>query len=164
MDQDMIRRLRDSNELDLMAARLLDCAAVFVDRGWCQTYDARDATGEQVEAHSTEAVCWCAQGALKAASFKLGLTEINPYGMLVCNGNMIQRSRAEARAREGLRGAILAGKPAGTIDTSTVTITTWNDTEAVCGEGVARTMRNGSGILRERIEIVQKGIRRAENG
>ena len=33
MDQATIRKLRASNEYDLMAARLLDCAAVHVEKG-----------------------------------------------------------------------------------------------------------------------------------
>lgn len=163
MDQDMIRRLRESNELDLTAARLLDCAAVYVDKGWTQTADARDATGEKVEPHADDAVCWCAQGALKAASFKLGVTTLNELGLLVYPAPLLSL-RAEARAREGLRGAILAayGSP-GSIDTSSVSITTWNDAEAKGGDGVARTMRTGAGIIRERIECVQKGIKEVEN-
>ena len=36
MDQDMVKRLRASNEYDLTAARLLDCAAVCVEKGWTQ--------------------------------------------------------------------------------------------------------------------------------
>ena len=36
MDQDMVKRLRASNEYDLTAARLLDCAAGYVEKGWTQ--------------------------------------------------------------------------------------------------------------------------------
>ena len=48
-------------------ADILDRAADYVDRGWCQMALARDAEGNEREPHDDNAVRWCATGALYAA-------------------------------------------------------------------------------------------------
>ena len=57
MDQDMVKRLRASNEYDLTAARLLDCAAVCVEKGWTQNTDARDERGNDIRTRATLTRC-----------------------------------------------------------------------------------------------------------
>ncbi len=53
-------------------ASLLICARSFIERGWCQWAQARDANGNADVAPSDQrAVAWCPFGALVAAGMKL---------------------------------------------------------------------------------------------
>ena len=52
-----IEGLRLSKEKDLMAARLLDRAAGYVDEGWTQSTDAVNGRGAPVPPYSKRAEC-----------------------------------------------------------------------------------------------------------
>ena len=59
------------------AVALLERAAVFVGIGWTQGAAARNAASAPVSATATEAVCWCATGALLIASYRVGLLKLS---------------------------------------------------------------------------------------
>ena len=161
-----IEGLRESNRKDLEAARLLDCAASYVERGWAQCSDAVSGTGAKVPAWSKRATCWCALGAIRAAQVRLGMVTLysDAEGRhLHCRGMTpfvalvyARATWAAARAMTG-REEIPVGMPPSVI-------TRWNDTEAMSGETVARKLREAAGWVRLRIETVQRGIRAAEGG
>ena len=157
MDQDMVKRLRASNEYDLTAARLLDCAAVCVEKGWTQNSNARDEHGVDTDAYGPDAVCWCAQGALHAASHRIGLTVVDEWGC-VTYAQPDLASHAEPRARYALQFGFY-----GKEDESTrrISITGWNDRSEQTQRAVVEAFRRGAAHIRERIECVQKGIREA---
>lgn len=69
---------------------VLVAARALVAKGWCQDVYARDADGREVDPKSSNAVAWCALGALRAVSgrwqntirlvelgLKMGLTNFN---------------------------------------------------------------------------------------
>ena len=157
MDQDMVKRLRASNEYDLTAARLLDGAAVCVEKGWTQNSNARDEHGVDTDAYGPDAVCWCAQGALHAASHRIGLTVVDEWGC-VTYAQPDLASHAEPRARYALQFGFY-----GKEDESTrrISITGWNDRSEQTQRAVVEAFRRGAAHIRERIECVQKGIKEA---
>ena len=162
MDQDMVKRLRASNEYDLMAARLLDCAAVCVKKGWTQHTNARDEHGVDTDARDPSAVCWCAQGAMHAASHGVGLTEMDEWGCVTYTDADLAshvETRAHYALQFGIKSLEIVGSPS-PLDTEVraVNITGWNDRRARTKAEVLRAFGSGAEQLRLRIESVQKGI------
>ncbi len=157
-----IEGLRESNRKDIEAARLLDCAAVYVDKGWTQCTDAVSGRGVKVRAHSRRAQCWCMLGAIRAANVRIGLVTLYQDAA----GNLHPReltpfaSSVYERACWAAARAILGRDPKHKASTVTI-ITQWNDTTAVCGETVAQRLRDGAAIIRLRIDNVQAGIAEA---
>ena len=157
-----IEGLRASNRKDVEAARLLDCAADYVERGWTQCCDAVDANGNGVPVWSKRAECWCALGAVRAANIRIGLVTLWQDAL----GNLHQReltpfaasvySRALCAALQAMVGAT-PQHPAMLPSA----VTRWNDTEAMSGAPVARKLREGAAIIRTRIRDVQCGIAEA---
>jgi hypothetical protein len=158
MDADMIRRLRKGNDLDRMAARVLDTAAHFVSRGWCQ---GREATTRQhypsipvsASPRSAEAACWCASAALLMAQDKLGLRVPGSNGSWIWRDDKARR--AADRASFALRAVIGGGEAEG------ISIPNWNDSPWREKADVLEAFKQGAGTIRERIEVVQRGIREA---
>ena len=139
LSNETIVKLRESNELDSLAARLLDCAALsFIEKAWGRGCHARSADGSYCLPTSPEAVQWCAQGALSAAAFKLGV---------LVRDERFTAAIVYADSKRGPR----------------ISITDWNNAPGQTTERVADAFRQGAGYLRERIEAVQDGIRRAEH-
>ena len=110
----------DREQHNSMAAEVLDLAALYIDRGWTQGSRARDAHGEPCEEFTMEAVCWCAFGAISAASHRL---------------NVLQEIMNKA-----LMGLV---HKAGTWE-----IAAWNDRGGQRADIVARTIRGGAEWLR----------------
>ena len=134
------------------AARLLETAAAFVLRGWTKDLNARRADGSGCAPDSPEATCWCAQGALTAASHELGI-HVQRGGFMdpsLPTPVYEDRTRILNRARAALREAIVeaADKLALSAVSVTLCITTWND-HAQSGAVVERTMRRASELLGE---------------
>ena len=168
MDQDMVTRLRASNEYDLTAARLLDCAAGYVEKGWTQNVNARDADGMDTDERGPDAVCWCAQGAMHAASTRIGLTVLDNWGCATYAKPDLA-SHVEPRARYalqlGIKSLTISGTPSPLpAEVRAVSITGWNDGKGQTASEVLRAFRSGAEQLRLRIACVQDGIKGAENG
>ncbi len=158
-----IEGLRASNRKDIEAARLLDCAADYVERGWTQCCDAVDANGSGVPPFAKRAECWCALGAIRAGLVRIGLVTLYqdaegnlqyPRAMTPFAASVY--SRALCAAAEAMVGRA-PKHPA--MHASVVT--RWNDTEAMSGASVARKLREGAAIIRTRIRDVQRGIAEA---
>ena len=164
MDSQTIEGLHESNRKDIEAARLLDCAAGYVDRGWAQCTDAVNGSGEKVPVHSKRARCWCMLGAIRAANIRIGLVTLyqNAAGDLYPRELTPFASSVFARATWAAARAILGRDPKPHAHTVTI-ITQWNDTTAVCGETVAQRLRDGAALIRKRIEDVGRGIRAKSN-
>ena len=158
LSNETIVKLRESNELDSLAARLLDCAAVsFIEKAWGRGDNARSADGSYCLPTSPEAVQWCAQGALSAAAFKLGvLVRDETYTAAIVYANARRGSRITARARHALQVAAAGGNE---TEAPQISIKDWNDAPKQTAEKVAEAFRIGAGYLRERIEAVQDGIK-----
>ena len=154
--------LRASNRKDIEAARLLDCAADYVERGWTQCCDAVDANGSGVPVWSKRAECWCALGAIRAANIRIGLVTLWQDAL----GNLHQRELTPFAASVYSR-ALCAALQAMVGDTPQhpamlpSAVTRWNDTEAMSGATVAGKLREGAAIIRTRIRDVQRGIAEA---
>ena len=157
-----IVKLRESNELDSLAARLLDCAALsFIEKAWGRGCHARSADGNYCLPTSPEAVQWCAHGALSAAAFKLGvLVRDERFTAAIVYADSKRGPRITARARHALQVAAAGGNETAA---PCISITDWNDAPKQTTVRVAEAFRQGAGYLRERIEAVQDGIRRAEH-
>ena len=135
------------------ARRLLEAAAVFIQLGWTTNANARASDGTPVSAESPEAACWCAQGALTAATHELGLHTQRDgcVDSSLTTPVYEQRSRILNRARSALREAIAEGVHPRSLSAVSITlcITNWNDDEADSGDVVSRAMRRAAAILRE---------------
>ena len=163
-----LAKLRASNEYDLMAARLLDCAAVHVEKGWTQNTSARDEHGVETDDRGPDAVCWCAQGAMHAASQRIGLTVVDEFGCATY-ANPDLASHVEPRARFALQmgikgGEIIGGPWIDPAHVRAVSITSWNDKHGQTQQAVVEAFQTGAAHIRTRLEVVQDGIRRAEDG
>ena len=156
-----IEGLRLSKEKDLMAARLLDRAASYVDEGWTQSTDAVNGRGAPVPPYSKRATCWCALGAVRAALVRTGLVTLYQDA----EGNL-QYPRAMtpfaasvySRALCAAAQAMVGRAPKHPAMYASV-VTNWNDTEAMSGETVARKLRDGAALIWRRIEDVQRALR-----
>ena len=159
-----IEGLRGSVAKDKEAARLLDCAAGYVDRGWTQCSDAVNGRGDKVPGYSKRARCWCMLGAIRTANIRIGLVTLyqNAAGDLYPRELTPFASSVFERATWAAARAILGRDPKPHAHTVTI-ITQWNDTTAVCGETVAQRLRDGAAIIRLRIEKVQRSIRAKSN-
>ena len=158
LDPQTVEKLRESNRLDHMAARLLDCAAVsFIEKAWGRGDNAQSADGNYCLPTSPEAVRWCALGAMSAAAFRLGVTvRDETFTAAIDYVDSEKGPRITARAWFGLQVAIASGNEEAAPH---ISITDWNDRPKQTAERVAETLRMGGGYLRERIEAVQNGIR-----
>ena len=168
MDQDMVKRLRASNEYDLTAARLLDCAAGYVEKGWTQNVNARDEDGMDTDERGPDAVCWCAQGAMHAASTRIGLTVLDNWGCATYTDADLAshvETRAHYALKLGIKSLEIVGSPSPLdAEVRAVNITGWNDGKGQTASEVLRAFRSGAEQLRLRIACVQDGIKGAENG
>ena len=153
--------LRVSKEKDLMAARLLDRAAAYVDEGWTQRTDAVNDRGAPVPPFSKRAECWCALGAIRAAQVRIGLVTLYqdaegnlqyPRAMTPFAASVY--SRALYAAAQTMVGRV----PKHPAMYASV-VTRWNDTEAMSGETVARKLREGAALIWRRTRDVQRAIR-----
>ena len=135
------------------AARLLETAAGLVALGWTRDANARLADSTPCSPESPAAACWCAMGALTAASHELGIhTERDGYQDLKVPGaDYKTRLRIMGDARIALREAIKERLHPNSLSAVSVTlsITNWNDDEADSGDVVARTMKRAAAILRD---------------
>ena len=156
-----VEGLRLSKEKDLMAARLLDRAAGYVDEGWTQCTDAVAADGAKVPPYSKRATCWCALGAIRAAQVRIGLMALyqDAEGNLQYSGEMTPfASSVYSRALYAAVQAMVGRAPRHPAMYASV-ITNWNDTEAMSGETVGRKLRAGASLIWRRIEDMQRAIR-----
>lgn len=104
---------------DDAVSRVLAGASILVERGWTQGAMARTIAGLQASPGRTDAVCWCASGAIWAAARKL-------YG--------VQRGLTiEGLARERLRDVI---RPAA--------VAIWNDAKGRTAHEVAEKLREAA--------------------
>ena len=163
MKPETIEALRESVERDLVAARVLDTAALRIVRGWCRFNMARDADGVDCEPQSESARQWCASGALNAAHFQLGLTRRDdPYRYFVWDRKRQPHGQSAARrARYEMHVQLAGGDYARVRAGNHKSITTWNDEEGRTKAEIIQAFRDAAGAIRLRIEIVQKGIREA---
>ena len=158
-----IEGLRASNRKDIEAARLLDCAADYVERGWTQCCDAVDANGSGVPPFSKRAERWCALGAIRAGLVRIGLVTLYQDA----EGNL-QYPRAMtpfaasvySRALYAAAQAMVGRAPKHPAMYASV-VTNWNDTEAMSGETVARKLREGAALIWRRTRDVQRALRGA---
>ena len=154
-----IEGLRGNVAKDQEAARLLDCAAVYVERGWTQCCDAVDANGSGVPVWSKRAECWCALGAIRAANVRIGLVTLYQDA----EGNLQPRpmppfvAAVYHRALWAAAHAMVGRTPKHPAMYASV-VTRWNDTEAMSGATVARKLRAAAAIIRTRTRDVQAGI------
>lgn len=163
MTPETIEALRESVEKDLLAARVLDTAALRIVRGWCRFNMARTADGEDCEPQSPSACQWCASGALDAAHFQLGLTRRDdPYRYLVWDRKRQPHGQSAAgRARYEMHLHLAGGDYAKVRAGNHKSITTWNDEEGRTKANILQAFGEAAGNIRLRIEVVQKGIREA---
>ena len=139
---------RASQSKDQEAARLLDCAAAYVDRGWTQRTDAVTGRGVKVPAHSRRARCWCMLGAMRAASVRIGLTRLVDTGAVFLQARDTEFSTAVLeRALWAAARAILGRDPKLHALTTSI-VTQWNDTKATSGENVAQRLRAAARLIR----------------
>ena len=127
-----------------MAERTRDILARAVEildggRNWVQRVEARSEDGRTVHNTSPDAVCWCAQGALRRA-----MADTTPddehddeYGW------SWEAQSAAALADDAIRKA--AGGPA----RPDWQLTRWNDTIGQSGPSVCRTMEAALGGIRD---------------
>ena len=131
------------------AAALLECAAGFVEQGWCKEANARTATRAPTSPESPNATCWCAAGAIHAASHVQGC-HTHQYGVSdpTLTGAEKQRNgRIINRARQALYWYITEEE--GWAPATGATIVGWNDVWAANGAQVARGMRGAAARLRQ---------------
>ena len=131
------------------AAALLECAATFVERGWCKESNARTEYGHPTSADSPNACCWCAQGALHAASHEVGCHTLS-YGCTdpALTGPQLHRNtRIINRARQALHWYITEDE--GYAPAGGASIVSWNDVWVANGAQVARGMRGAAERLRK---------------
>ena len=159
-DAERVAKLRARNDIDLDAARLLDCAAVKVEQGWTQTANARDGLGEPVQPHDPAAVCWCAHGAINMAAYQIGVTVTDDCGQVlfarVESGSILDRARLAVR--------LTIERPAASmLAMSGLSIAKWNDKPERTAGAVAAKLRAGAGKLRLHIERTQRRIAEIEH-
>ena len=152
-------KLRARNDIDLEAARLLDCAASTVERGWTQRANARDGVGEPVQPHDLNARCWCAHGAINRAAFMTGVTIIDECGQVLFatkeSGIILDRARLAVR--------LTIERPAASmLAMSGLSLAKWNDKPERTAGAVAAKLRAGAGKLRLHIERTQRHIAEIE--
>ena len=158
-ETERVAKLRARNDIDLEAARLLDCAAGKVEQGWTQTANARDGLGEPVNAHDSRAVCWCAHGAINAAAYQIGVTVTDDNGQLLYAGT--DSGIILDRARRAVRLTI--ERPAASmLAMSGLSIAKWNDKPERTAGAVAAQLRAGAEKLRLHIERTQRYIAEIE--
>ena len=119
------------------AAELLDYAARYVERGWTQGFEARDADGRACGALLGRAASWSVLGALERAEHELG----GGHALLAAvQGRNIDRSHmaVRARARSALRVAL-----------DVEFLGAWNDQRWQSGETVAAGLRAAARWLRQ---------------
>ena len=160
MTPETIEQLRESVEKDLLAARLLDTAALFIVRGWCRFNMARNERGDDVQATDAAACRWCASGALTAAQAQLRLTCASIYGGMVWDA---KREPLGQSASSRARGALAEHLKQHHTEPGRFTpgLTQWNDDGARTKAQVIFAFRDAAGSLRLRIEAVAKRIRGA---
>ena len=162
-DSEHAAKLRARNDIYLEAARLLDCAATTVERGWTQHANARDGLGEPVQAHDLNARCWCAHGAISRAAFMTGVTILDEYGVIRYAGSEsgIVLDRARLAVRLAVRLAI--ERPAASMEAiSGLSLAKWNDRARRTADEVAAKLREGAAKLRLTIERAQRRIAEIE--
>ena len=158
-DTELAAKLRTQGDIDLTAARLLDCAAVKVEQGWTQTANARDGLAQPVQPHDPVAVCWCAHGAINAAAYRIGVTCSDDCGQLLFAGT--DAGVILDRARRAVRLAI--ERPTASMEAmSGLSLAKWNDKPARTAGAVAAKLREGAAKLRLTIERGQRRIAEIE--
>ncbi|MDE0227301.1 MAG: hypothetical protein OXJ62_00420 [Spirochaetaceae bacterium] len=158
-DTELVAKLRTLIDIDLTAARLLDCAAVKVEQGWTAGANARDGLGEPVQPHDPNARCWCAHGAINAAAHRIGVTCHDEAGQLLFaeeeSGIVLDRARLAVRlAIERPAASMLA--------MSGLSLAKWNDKPTRTAGAVAAKLRAGAAKLRLTIERAQRRIAEIE--
>ena len=159
-DTELAAKLRTQGDIDLEAARLLDCAATTVERGWTQRANARDGLGEPVHPHDLAARCWCAHGAINRAAFMTGVTIIDEAGQLLFaekeSGIILDRARLAVR--------LAIERPAASMEAmSGLSLAQWNDKTHRTAGTVAAKLRAGAAKRRLTIERAQRRIAEIEH-
>lgn len=125
------------DQINAIAAELLELAALFVGIGWTQGLNARRDTGEGVAPEHYDANCWCAQGALCIAARRIGLYELAAH-----DSDPVFRT-----ARDSLEAEIAARDPS--LDPEEVAlIPAWNDLERQTAGNVKTTIAAAAQRLR----------------
>ncbi len=118
------------------AAEVLDGAARYIERGWCRFSTARGGDNVPCAPTSTDAVCWCASGAIHVAARRNA-----PPQLLGTVTETAQRAMVDA---------ILETHPEffdpGTLPMSA--IASWNDHAEIGPEHVTERLRRGAELLR----------------
>ena len=112
------------------AARVLDRAAAYVDRGWTQRAKARNADGDSWSPHSPDATCWCALGAVQAAL-----------------GDLVDERTRDPRKRHLIFDCALDTL---CTETGSDTVSVWNDDPAQTAQDVAGALRRAALRVRTR--------------
>ena len=118
------------------AAEVLDGAARYIERGWCRFSTARGGDNVPCAPTSTDAVCWCASGAIHVAARRSA-----PPQLLGTVTETAQRAMVDA---------ILETHPEffdpGTLLMSA--IASWNDHAEIGPEHVVGRLRRAGELLR----------------
>ena len=109
---------------DDLVAKVLVGASILVERGWTQGAMARTGAGMAASPSRSDAVCWCASGAIWAAAERLLGPQHAPL--------------VEREARERLRDVISPAAP-----------TIWNDAKGRTAAEVAAKLREAAGVQAE---------------
>ena len=64
---------------DQQTIEVLNRALSYVDKGWCQFSNARDAKGKGVTRDDASATCWCLSGACERAAMELDYDPADMY-------------------------------------------------------------------------------------
>ena len=112
------------------AARVLDRAADYVDQGWTQGANARNADGDSWAPDSPDATCWCAMGGIKAAL-----------------ADLVNSKTPDQHKWCTVFDAALRGVHA---ETGIGSVSVWNDTDGQTAGGVAGGLRRSALRLRTR--------------
>ena len=119
------------------AAEVLDGAARYIETGWCRFSTARGGDNVPCAPTSTDAVCWCASGAIHVAARRSA-----PPQLL---GTVTET------AQQAMVDAILETHPEffdpGTLLMSA--IASWNDHAEIGPEHVTERLRRGAELLRQ---------------
>ena len=116
---------------------LLNRSLAYVEKGWCQHANARDALGQGTTSDNEKAICWCASGACERAAKELDYPDgwFDVGRTLVAALGVTRVPHKGDVARPNVWGAV--------ID--------WNDDKDRTAEDVARLFRRAIQRLRETV-------------
>lgn len=98
------------------AADLRAAAKLLVEKGWTQGYYAHDAAGNDTEANTKDAVCFCALGALARVRGVSFPSDVDPMALALCRvigtRDVDSWNDAPGRTAEEVIAALLAAADA----------------------------------------------------